>query len=161
MMSDRFGDLDRRTVLKAAGGTLLTAGLAGCSGDGGDGGDSGDGGGDMPSFDGYLDNTSNYDGVVDNTGQSEVTVDVGAEGNGGAFAFEPAAIRISTGTTVVWEWTGQGSLHNVVHEGGDFESELYSESGPHFEHDFSSTGTFKYYCGPHKSRGMKGVIVVE
>jgi plastocyanin len=51
-----------------------------------------------------------YDGsVADMTEQSEVTVETGAEGNGGNFAFEPAAIRIDTGTTVVWKWTGQGA----------------------------------------------------
>jgi halocyanin-like protein len=90
-----------------------------------------------------------------------VTVAVGASGNGGNFAFDPAAVRVSTGTTVVWEWTGQGAQHNVAAEGGGFESDLSSEEGYTFEHTFSETGTYKYVCTPHRTLGMKGVVVVE
>jgi halocyanin-like protein len=90
-----------------------------------------------------------------------VTVAVGAEGNGGNFAFDPAAIRVSSGTTVVWNWTGQGAQHNVVAEDGSFESELTEEEGFTFEHTFSESGTYEYACTPHRSLGMKGAVVVE
>ena len=53
------------------------------------------------SLDSWFEGVSNYDGVVDETGSSEVTVEVGAEGNDGAFAFGPAAVRVDPGTTVV------------------------------------------------------------
>lgn len=123
--------------------------------------DGGGGGGSKPSYDGFLDNTSNYDGVVDRTGSDTTTVMVGVEANGGNFGFGPAAIRISTDTTVRFEWTGEGGQHNVVHQGGAFESELYEQAGVHFEHTFSESGTFKYVCQPHDSLGMRGVIEVE
>ncbi|WP_311173977.1 halocyanin domain-containing protein [Halobellus ordinarius] len=176
-------DTTRRRFLGTAA-AITAAGLAGCSGGsgGGDGG-SGDtdgsdsnGGSDntegsdsdgstdsgsMPSFDGYLEETSNYDGVVDETGSSEVAVKVGTEANGGYFGFGPAAVRVSTGTTVVWEWTGQGSLHNVVAEDGSFESEQTDEEGFTFSHTFEEAGTTKYYCTPHETLGMKGVVVAE
>ncbi|SDM94650.1 halocyanin domain-containing protein [Halogranum gelatinilyticum] len=113
-----------------------------------------------PGFDGWFDNVDNFDGVVDETGQSEVTVTVGAEGNNGAFAFDPPAIRVDPGTTVVWEWTGGGGSHNVVAEDGSFESELVGESGHTFSHTFESEGTTKYACVPHKPMGMKGAVVV-
>ena len=71
------------------------------------------------------------------TGSGEVTVAVGAQGNGGAFAFDPPAIRVSTGTTVVWEWTGEGAQHNVAAAGGGFESDMSSEEGYTFEHTFA------------------------
>lgn len=173
MMSNELM-ISRRTVLTATG-AIATVGLAGCTGGSGGsdgGGSGGDEGGEeatdsptegssSPDFDGWFDNVDNYDGVVDRTGTSEVTVAVGAEGNGGNFAFEPAAVRVSTGTTVVWEWTGKGSSHNVVAEDGAFESELTDEEGFTFEQTFESAGMIKYACTPHKSVGMKGAVVVE
>jgi len=119
------------------------------------------GGGGTPGFDGWLSNVGNYDGVVDETGSDEVTIAVGASGNGGNFAFDPAAVRVSSGTTVVWEWTGQGAQHNVAAEGGGFESDMSAEEGHTFEHTFSEAGTYEYACTPHRTLGMKGVVVVE
>jgi halocyanin-like protein len=171
--------LDRRTVLKmTAAGAAATA-LAGCSSDSGSGGDtengdggseetesggstdSGSGGSDAYDFGGWFDDTSNFDGVVDETGADEVTVEVGVDANGGAFGFGPAAVAVSPGTTVVWEWTGNGGLHNVVAENGDFESEQSGEEGYTFEYTFESTGTYKYVCMPHEPMGMVGAIVVK
>jgi len=94
----------------SVGATALTALVAGCAGGGGDGGD----GGDEPdrgtvsvddetatAIDDYLSDTGNYDGdVLDYTDESNPTVDVGASGNGGNFAFGPAALAVSTGTTI-------------------------------------------------------------
>lgn len=170
-VTDVYDDtpLDRRRVL-AATGTVLAGALAGCSGggdggdgnsDGGDSGDGGDGGGGSTDFGGWFDDVSNFDGVVDETGADEVTVKVGAEGNGANYAFSPAAVKVSSGTTVIWEWTGKGSTHNVVHDGGDYESELVLEKGHTFEHTFESAGTSKYSCVPHEALGMKGAVVVE
>lgn len=170
-------------MLKTMAVGATTVALAGCSSDsggesggdesggdesGGDesggnesgGNESGDSGG-SEDFDGWFDNVDNYDGVTDETGADEVTVEVGADGNGGAFAFAPAAVRVDSGTTVVWEWTGEGGQHNVVDQDGAFESELVSEEGHAFEHTFEESGTYKYACNPHKSMGMKGAIVVE
>ena len=178
--------VERRTVLGGLGSLAAAGLLAGCTtetdgGDespedaGGDGG-SGDGGGsqDTPTADGssepefdqatvdeYLSDVGNYDGtVVDERGSSSVTVAVGTEGNGGNYAFSPPAVVVDAGTTVQFEWTGQGQQHNVVHEDGDYESELYAEAGTHFERTFDSTGVSRYFCRPHKGLGMKGVVVV-
>lgn len=171
---------DRRTVLRATGLVAVAGvtGLAGCaagSGTSGDGGaesetetetpeptenDAG-GSGSTESFDGWLDGVGNYDGVVDETGADEVTVEVGTEANGGYYGFNPAAVRVSAGTTVVWEWTGQGSNHNVAAEDGSFESELVGEEGHTFTHTFEEAGTTEYACTPHEAMGMKGVVVVE
>jgi halocyanin-like protein len=117
---------------------------------------------DGGDFDGWMSDVGNYDGTVtDRTGQDSVTIEVGAQGNGGGFAFAPPAVRIDPGTTVTFEWTGEGGQHNVVaEEGADFESELTAEAGFTFEHTFESEGTVKYYCSPHRALGMKGVVVV-
>jgi halocyanin-like protein len=130
------------------------------------GGSGGGGGGQTPipaDFGGYLDDVGNYDGsVVDERGSDEVTITVGAQGNGGAFAFGPAAVRISPGTTVVWEWNGEGGGHNVVGENRDFSSgEAVAEAGTTYERTFEETGVVTYYCEPHLSLGMKGGLVVD
>ncbi|HET7324346.1 MAG TPA: halocyanin domain-containing protein [Halococcus sp.] len=170
----------RRTFLKTA--TVAGAGalLAGCtstgtadSGDGSSGSDNNGTSADSDSaggasssggasaFDGWLDGT-NYDGsVTDKTGASEATVKVGAETSSGPYAFAPPAVTVKTGTTVIWEWTGDGGSHNVVAQDGSFESELSAEKGHTFEHTFDSSGTYKYFCAPHKSMGMKGVVLVK
>nr|WP_248898114.1 halocyanin domain-containing protein [Haloplanus sp. XH21] len=168
-------EMSRRAVVTSTSALALTA-LAGCSGSSGSGGggsgsgsggDSGggdggsDGGDSAASFGGWMENVGNYESVADETGSDSVTVAVGAQGNGGNFAFDPPAIRVSAGTTVVWAWTGQGAQHNVVAEDGSFESDLSAEEGFTFEHTFSSAGTYRYACTPHETMGMKGVVVVE
>jgi halocyanin-like protein len=167
MSSSNFpsGDsVDRRTFLKGAAGaataaTATTAASAPATAqDSGSGSESGSGSGD--DLAGWFENVSNYDGVVDQTGSSEVTIEVGAQGNDGAFAFGPAAVRVDPGTTVVWEWTGDGGTHNVAAEEGSFESELVGEAGHSFEHAFEEAGVYKYACSPHQTIGMKGAIVV-
>lgn len=113
-------------------------------------------------YDGYLSDASNFDGTtVDRRGESEVTVAVGAQGNNGAFAFAPPAVQVDPGTTVVWEWTGEGGQHNVVSEDGTFESALAGEAGHTYEYTFEEGGVFTYFCQPHKGLGMKGAVVVE
>lgn len=153
--------VDRRTVIRGVGSLALVGSLAGCTTDG-NGGDGGNGDGFSPPQEAldYLEDVPNYESFEDLTGQSSVTVDVGGEPNNN-WSFVPPAVRISTGTTVVWEWTGDGSSHNVVDEGGGFESEITDEAGATFEETFDSTGVVRYFCMPHKSAGMKGVIVVE
>jgi len=113
-----------------------------------------------PSYDGWFDDTSNFDGTYDYTGQDQVTVWVGTSGNGGNLAFGPAAIRVDPGTEVVWEWTGKGTPHNVVDNEGNFESDMYSQAGETYSWAFESEGTYKYFCAPHESMGMKGAVVV-
>ena len=106
----------------------------------------------------------NYDGTtLDRRGEAEITVTVGAEGNGGYFAFDPPAVWIDPGTTVIFEWTGEGGGHNVVSESGPAAMDNGSpiaEAGVHFEHTFESTGINTYYCVPHLALGMKGGIAV-
>ncbi|MFB6183743.1 MAG: halocyanin domain-containing protein [Haloarculaceae archaeon] len=126
--------------------------------------ESSSGGGGVPSeVSSYLSDTSNFDGsLTDETGTDQVTVDVGAKGNGGNFAFSPSVIAISTGTTVSWKWTGKGGAHNVVAGDGTFDSgDPVSEAGTHLEHTFESTGVHTYHCVPHEALGMKGAVVVR
>ena len=136
--------LMRRGGLTAAGATALAAtGTASAQSD----------------YDGWLSNTGNYDGTtVDETGSDSVTIEVGADGNSGPFAFAPAAVKVTPGTTITWEWVSGN--HNVVDDGDAFESELTDETGHTFEWTPEETGVFKYFCAPHKTMGMKGVVDV-
>lgn len=165
-------NVSRREITRI-GGVVAAAGLAGCTGGSGEPGGSGDSDGsddsdeptgdadDTRSFDGWLSNVENYDGVVDETDRDVVRVAVGVENGSGAYGFGPAAVRVSAGTTVTFEWTGRGASHNVVARDERFESELTDAEGHTFEYTVESTGTVPYYCTPHESLGMKGVIVVE
>ena len=116
-------------------------------------------------YDGWLSDVDNYDGTtVDATGQDAVEIEVGAQGNGGTFAFAPPAIRVSPGTTVTFNWTS--NTHNILLEEQPGESsweghEPIENTGFTLEHTFDIEGVYKYYCEPHLSLGMKGVVVVE
>jgi serine/threonine-protein kinase len=168
--------ISRRRFIRGASTVALTAGIAGCSGNGGDngdnGGDSGDSGdnGNGGSPEDRLDTFLNeedaqlYDEIEDHTGEDSVTVMVGAGDQG--TAFDPPAIRVSTGTTVTWEWTGAGGGHNVSPaDDSDFsdfgESEIIDEEGHTVENTFDETGVALYVCDPHQSLGMVGGIIVE
>lgn len=140
----------RRTYLAAAG-SLSLAGCLGSDGSSGGGGDA------DASYGDWFDGVGNYDGETDLTREDVVTVSVGGEDG---LAFEPPAIRISPGTTVTWEWTGKGGLHNVQAESGAFESELHDEAGATFEHSFEEPALYRYFCDPHRSLGMKGGVRV-
>lgn len=111
-------------------------------------------------FEDWFADVSNYDGVVDQRGASTVIVEVGAQGNGGGFAFGPAAIRVDPGTTVLWEWTGDGGLHNVVAKDDAYGSDLLEDQGETFEHTFENEGVSRYVCVPHEAMGMKAAVVI-
>lgn len=118
---------------------------------------------DEPDYGDWFDNVDNYEGTVDRTGEDEVTVQVGTGEEG--IQFDPPAIKVDHLTTVVWEWTGDGGTHNVVHEPEStderkFESDLADEAGYTFEYTFNHERVNKYYCEPHREIGMKGAVIV-
>ena len=114
-----------------------------------------------PEFD-YIQGSDG--GVQDFRGSDEVTVEVGAQGNGGNLAFSPAGIWVDPGTTVTWEWTGEGGEHNVetVEGPAELDSDLTAEAG--FTYDFEFTdeheGITDYHCAPHDALDMKGSVAV-
>jgi halocyanin-like protein len=150
--------MNRREFLTAAGGSAAaTAAAAGTVA-------AQEGGGSVrPDFGGYLDGVDG--GYQDARGESEVTVTVGAEGNGGNLAFAPAGLWVDSGTTVVWEWNGLGGGHNVIGDGGPAAGDLDSgaavaEEGTTYSYTFEEGGITTYYCQPHQSLGMLGAVAV-
>ena len=147
-------EVNRRKVI-LAGGTALTIGLAGCLGDDDDDADDGNGNGD--DLEAHLEDANNYDGsFTDMTGEDEVTVIVTSD-NGNSF--DPAAIEVDPGTTVVWEWVDDG--HSVTHVDDEFDSGTLNE-GEEFDYTFDDAGDYAYICIPHEGQGhLGGVRVVE
>ena len=153
---------DRRKVLMASG-AALTVGLAGCLGNGDDDDDNGDDQTPEEQVEDWLADAGNFDGTIeDHTGEDEVEV---TNGPGGDLVFDPPAIRIDEGTTVVWEWDSAG--HSVSYEGGDTDDDFDdggadAEEGRTFEHTFDNgIGAVLYYCRPHRASGHLGAVIVE
>jgi halocyanin-like protein len=157
---------------------VLLAGCGGGNDDGdGNGDDNGSDGEEYPGIDEWLTETDigaaddTYDGtLVDRTGQDSVTIDVGAEGNDGFYAFAPSAVVVSTGTEIRWRWTGEGQQHNVeavpAEQLGESDYEFSSgeaveATGVQYTRAFDESGIALYHCEPHLALGMKGGIAVE
>jgi plastocyanin len=90
-------------------------------------------------------------------------------------SFEPKEVTVRRGSTVRWVW--DGGRHNVVsgtvqdgegladgkfcNPGGATCDEAPLKGPPFtYEHAFSATGDFPYFCTPHVPMGMVGVIHV-
>lgn len=119
------------------------------------------GGADGAQVEQYLSAARGYDGsIADMTGNNTVEIAVGAGESG--FAFDPAAVRVSPGTTIRWAWTGRGGAHNVVAEDGAFNSgQPQVGETITYEATLDQPGTHLYYCEPHRRLGMKGAVVVS
>ena len=148
--------MKRRELLRTAAGAGAAAGAAGAA--------TGTAAAqtEMADFGSHLDGVDG--GTEDLRGQSEVTIEVGASGNGGNLAFSPAGIWIDPGTTVIWEWTGSGGGHNVQTVDGPAElaSETSEAAGYTYEFEFTEehAGITNYECVPHSSLGMLGAVAV-
>lgn len=158
MDHDTTGAMTRRTLLKSGAG-VATAGAVTAA--------SGAASAQQDAYDGYLEEVSNFDGeTADATGMDEVTIDVGA-GNQGLL-MDPAAIVVDPGTTIRWQWTGNGGAHNVVHDVDDptftsrdaHDGDSIDEEGFVYEYVADEEGAHPYVCTPHRALEMKGVLVV-
>ena len=152
--------MDRRALLRTAGivATGSIASLAGCNGAGGE-----NGGGAEP----------------ETTETGETTTDAGSSSTvmmvteGEKYYFDPIGLFVESGATVTFEI--QSGSHSAtaykagtsssavtrIPDGADaFNSEILSDQGATYEHTFETTGTYDYFCIPHKSVGMVGRIVV-
>jgi len=141
-----FQGSSRRTVLAGVAAVLTAGCLGGSEGDI-----------ESDTYGDWFRGANNFEGTIDRTDRSELTVVVGADSG---LAFDPAAVRVSAGTTVVWEWTGRGGQHNVAEEDGVFESDLYFDEGETFSHTFDEPGVYRYVCTPHQTQGMLGAVEV-
>src|SRR2546429_9292763 len=71
---------------------------------------------------------------------------------------QPIDITVPAGSTVVWHNDGQ-QPHTATANDGSFASP-YLTNGKEFSFTFKTPGDVQYYCEPHVSYGMKGVVHV-
>ncbi|MDS0243706.1 MULTISPECIES: plastocyanin/azurin family copper-binding protein [unclassified Haloferax] len=159
--------MERRQVLKTAG-VLATGGvtsLAGCSSSG-----NGDGGGEPTTTE--TEGTTG-DSREETTGGSGGSNTVMMVTEGSEYYFDPIGLFVESGDTVTFEiqsgshsataykeGTSTASVNRIPEGAEPFNSEILSEQGASYEHTFETTGTYDYFCIPHKSLGMVGRIVV-
>ena len=145
-------NMERRQLLKTSGIALTTGlvGLAGCSG-------------------GTADSAATESTPTTSGGEATVQMITG----GGSYYFDPIGLAVEPGTTVSFEndsgshsalsykdGVGQASTTRIPEGAKSWESSILTESGATFEHTFETEGTYDYFCGPHKTLGMVGRIVV-
>ena len=92
---------------------------------------------------------------------------------GSEYYFDPIGLFVESGTTVTWEiqagshsstaykkGNGPASVTRIPDGAKAWDSGVLSQQGATYEHTFETTGTYDYFCIPHKSLGMVGRIVV-
>jgi len=83
-----------------------------------------------------------------------------------ALKFTPETIEISTGDTVVWDFTGSTTVHNVVSENVVAADENWEKfatapaSTGQFRYTFNAVGEYEYVCDLHRVQGMVGKVTV-
>ena len=72
------------------------------------------------------------------------------------FAFSPATITVTAGSTVVW--TNNDSIqHDITFDGGSIVSSVLNHNDT-FSHTFPTAGTYHYICSIHPF--MHGTVIV-
>ncbi|MFC7141849.1 plastocyanin/azurin family copper-binding protein [Halosimplex aquaticum] len=176
-------DPSRRKLLRVTGAALAGGAVAGCSAAPGESSDSGGGSGDGSSGeDGSTGDTPEPTASGDGSSGGEWTETSTVEMTDD-LAFEPKKIKVEAGTTVTFENVGNightvTAYEDKIPDGatyfasGDFDSESAASegyksdqtgnipSGESYEVTLETTGTYEYYCIPHKLNGMVGSIKV-
>ncbi len=92
----------------------------------------------------------------------------------GLLVFEPSTITVKPGDTVTWV-NNKMAPHNVIFDdaGSPGEKELADSishtqltfaPGENYSTTFTGdmpTGTYTYYCAPHRGAGMVGKVILE
>lgn len=162
---DRAG-IDRRNFLRAAGAVAATALVptAGCSGGG------------TPTPTATPTPTPRPPGLNVLGGpddlQSEpelVATQLASDQGGGTYVFDPSIAWVETGAQVTWNIRNADHSITAYHPDNDhslripdgaasFDSGILS-SGDTFSHTFETAGVYNYFCLPHESLGMVGLVI--
>ncbi|WP_435077097.1 plastocyanin/azurin family copper-binding protein [Halococcus sp. AFM35] len=109
----------------------------------------------------YLSDANFYDG---NMVVGVPFVAVGAPGP--KTGFDPAAIKVATGTEVTWEWANDEQAHSVVSASTSDGTRVLDSGRPKegtrvtYRHTFEEPGIYRYYCGVHRAQTARGAVVV-
>lgn len=76
--------------------------------------------------------------------------------------FDPKTLSVAVGDTVTFI-NNKAAPHNVVFDGHPELShkQMFFRPGESYEVTFDASGTYKFYCEPHRGAGMFGTITVE
>jgi plastocyanin len=90
------------------------------------------------------------------------TTDPGTDGgdftvNLGSTTFTPSSLSVPVGSTVTWQWTSTGIVHDVTFEDGQ---ESPDQSTGTYARTFTATGDYAYICTFHVGQGMVGTVSV-
>lgn len=109
----------------------------------------------------YLSDANFYDGNM------VVGVPLVAVGTPGPkTGFDPAAIKVATGTEVTWEWANDDQAHNVTSAPTSDRPQVLDSGTPKeagsatYRHTFDEPGIYRYICGVHRAQTARGVVVV-
>lgn len=76
-------------------------------------------------------------------------------------AFQPAVLSVASGTEVRWRAT-TGTGHTVTPDGHTaFSRVAFSAPGTVLRTTLNTPGTYRYFCEPHVSQGMRGEVTVN
>ena len=83
-----------------------------------------------------------------------------------ALKFKPETITVSVGDTVVWDFTGTTTVHNVVSENDVAADPAWKDYATppattgQFRYTFTQVGEYDYVCDLHRLQGMAGKVKV-
>ena len=148
-------DVSRRAFMRTAGGAAAAAGAATAT--------AGTAAAQEVEPDWPSAANGNVGSYTDARGQDSVTISVGAGDQG--LAFDPTLVWVDEGTTITWEWTGNGGAHNVQTVDGPASldsGDPVGEEGATYEYETSGedAGITHYHCVPHTAVGMHGGLAV-
>lgn len=76
-------------------------------------------------------------------------------------SFSNDDVTINVGDRIRWV-NSDGALHTVTPDGHtEWTGVTLDAADESFEHTFDTPGTYAYYCNPHRSQGMTGIIRVQ
>lgn len=81
------------------------------------------------------------------------------DADGNKMVFSQEVVNINAGDTITWLPTSKG--HNVEIVGSPNDTEYKSKTNREATLTFNDPGIYYYWCTPHKSMGMIGLVIVN
>ena len=102
--------------------------------------------------------TTQSSSAASSSTSSTATIDV----TGQSFSFSPKQIKVSKGTKVTINFTAKDVSHTFTLPDFNVDTGLVTPgTSKTVQFTADKTGTFEFYCTPHKSMGMTGTLTVQ
>lgn len=163
--------MKRRTFVTAASAVSVGA-LSGCAAPTEDEGTEAEEQNGGAEDEGTTTETTAEGTTTEQGGQDGGATQIRMETEGDHYYFDPIGLFVEPGATVEWviesgshsstayaEGNGGAEVNRIPQDAEPWNSEVLSDEGATFTHTFEATGTYDYFCVPHKSLGMVGRVV--